>query len=130
MIFPKGWKRHYQASKENYSRCSNCDCVERGGQDIPSFHKQCSSIPFISVCNNVQYPYLWIYNPAPHNKRKEHTPSWPPAMTLSTAIPTKPSNWKALERRPATQHSASSSGPSPISSRTRQFLPGLDPYQP
>ena len=104
--------------------------LRRGGQDIPSFHKQRSSIPFISVCNNGQYPYLWMYNPAPHNKRKEHTPSWPPAMTLSTAIPTKPSNWKALERRPATQHSARSSGPSPISSRTRQFLPGLDPNQP
>ena len=79
---PKGWKNHYQASKENYSRCSNRDCVE-GGQDIPSFHKQLSSILIVSVGSNGQYPYLGMYNTAPHSKRKQHTPSWTPAMTLS-----------------------------------------------
>ena len=61
--------------------------LRRGGQDIPSFHKQRSSIPFISVCNNGQYPYMGTYNTAPHSKRKQHTPSWPPAMTLPQQSP-------------------------------------------
>ena len=36
-----------------------------------------------------------MYNTAPYSNRKQHTPSWPTAMTLSMAIDTKPSNWKA-----------------------------------
>ena len=72
MISSQGMENHYQASKENYSRCSNRDCVEEA---------------FISVGNNGQYPYMGMYNTAPHSKRKQHTPSWPPAMTLPQQSP-------------------------------------------
>ena len=55
---------------------------------------QLLNIIFVNIIVNGPYLCVGMYHPPPFSKRKQHTLSWPTAMNLSTAVHTKPTNWK------------------------------------
>ena len=60
-------------------------------------HMQILNILLVNISVNGPYLCVGMYNPPPFSKRKQHTLSWPTAMNLSTAVHTKPTNWKVLK---------------------------------
>ena len=76
------------------SRISNVSSYKMFPLCTSKIHMQLSNILFVNIGVNGPYLCVGMYNPPPFSKRKQHTLSWPTAMNLSTAVHTKPTNWK------------------------------------